>query len=120
MNKSVAKCGENLLRGFAFQAEVQRVGTKVDLARPLNRTVFRHLHAAKQSRIPPGRKHAVSDETGQIDRATVAVIKLKLQSVVRQRFGGNDFHATEANSLSDLRRALGFCDVSRANGPLAN
>src|SRR2546425_1535986 len=85
IDRSRLETGEDLLDRFARQPQVQRVGTHVDLPRPLDPATFLYANSCEHIGIGPRRKDATSHQIAQIDFASYAVTEPEPNSITVQR-----------------------------------
>lgn len=103
MGQSARKRRKQVVGLFACHPQVKRVGAKIDLARPFDRSFGGHSNLVEGARFIPCCEHAASDIRGEIDLARGAALKAKAQSKAGQRLCAGDLHTT---SVALRRRAV--------------
>src|SRR5438067_321054 len=123
MAELIAQSGKKLLWSFASHLQVERVGAKVEFARPLQRADRRDDHLLKDTRLLPDFKHAATSQIAQISDAGGAIIKAQPQMKAFKRLNLSNLHAEKISDetfcveqqAADLtRRNKSFAEALRS------
>jgi len=77
MPKNRASSGTKGGRGRTGQAEVEGVGAQFDIVGPVRLAEFPEADAGKRAGLVPEGKEALAGQIGDIDKPTLAIVKLQ-------------------------------------------